>query len=123
MTLTNLKRLIYQKTLRCKIVDIYKDTYLRNNIKNRVYNYKFVILVSETEHILIDEKNVIDLTIYFTRYVHSKSIKIPSLHYNELLRKTILDKVLDKIKETISFTKFDDTKILIDTDVKFSDYI
>ena len=39
------------------------------------------------------------------------------------MRKTILDKVLDKIKETISFTKFDDTKILIDTDVKFSDYI
>ena len=35
----------------------------------------------------------------------------------------MLDKVLDKIKETISFTKFDDTKILIDTDVKFSDYI
>ena len=37
------------------------------------------------------------------------------------MKKTILDKVLDKIKETISFVKFDDTKI--DTDVKFIDYI
>ena len=35
----------------------------------------------------------------------------------------ILDKVLDKIKETIDISKFDDTKILTDTDDKLPDYI
>ena len=35
----------------------------------------------------------------------------------------MLDKVLDKIKETIGLVKFDDTKILIDTDDKLTDYI
>ena len=35
----------------------------------------------------------------------------------------ILDKVLDKIKETIDNVKFDDTKILVDRDEKFQDYI
>ena len=39
------------------------------------------------------------------------------------MRKVILGKVLDKIKETISIIKFDDIKVLIDTDDKFSDYI
>ena len=35
----------------------------------------------------------------------------------------IIDKVLDKIKETIDISKFDDTKILTDTDDKLPDYI
>ena len=35
----------------------------------------------------------------------------------------MLDKVLDKIKETIAIQKIDDTKILIDTDDKLPDYI
>ena len=35
----------------------------------------------------------------------------------------MLHKVLHKIKETIGIKKFDDTKILIDTDYKFPDYI
>ena len=35
----------------------------------------------------------------------------------------MLDKVLDKIKETKGIVKFDDTKILIHTDDKLSDYI
>ena len=35
----------------------------------------------------------------------------------------MLDKVLDKIQETIGLVKFDDTKILIDTDDKLTDYI
>ena len=35
----------------------------------------------------------------------------------------MLDKVLDKIRETIGFAKFGDTKILIDTDDKMPDYI
>ena len=35
----------------------------------------------------------------------------------------ILDKPLDKIKETIGIEKFDDTKILIDTDDKLPDGI
>ena len=50
------------------------------NIKNRVYNYYFDNLVKpkklETKNILIDEKNYKDLTIYFTKYVHSNSIKM-----------------------------------------------
>ena len=35
----------------------------------------------------------------------------------------ILDKSLDKIWETIRIGKFDDTKILIDADDKFPEYI
>ena len=35
----------------------------------------------------------------------------------------ILDKVLDKIKETNSIVKFDGTKLFIDTDDKLPDYI
>ena len=42
----------------------------------------------ETENILIDGKNYIDLTIYFTRYLHSNSINLFSLHYHELIGKT-----------------------------------
>ena len=78
-----------------------------------------------------------DLAIYFTRYIHSKSIKMLSLHYHELMGKIkehkgnkylmvndyILDKVSDKIKETISIVKFDDTKILMDTDDELPEYI
>ena len=88
----------------------------------------------ETKNILIDKKHYKDLTIYFTRYVHSKSMKMLSLHY-ELMEKTeeherkkllmlndyVLDRVLDKIKEIIGIVKFGDTKILIDTDDKLPD--
>ena len=60
-------------------------------IKNRVYNYHSDNLVEaeklDTKNILIDEKNYQDLTIYFTRYVYSKSIKMLSLHYPELMGK------------------------------------
>ena len=77
------------------------------------------------------------MTFYFTRYVHSKSIKMLSLHYHELLGKIkehkwkkyltinnyMLDKVLEKIRETIGVIKFDDTKIWIDTGDKLPDYI
>ena len=56
------------------------------NIKNRVYNYYFDNLIKgkelETKNILIDEKHPKDLLIYFTRNVHSKSIKMLSLHYH-----------------------------------------
>ena len=110
------------------------------NIKNRFYNYHFKNLVKaknpETKNILIDEKNYMDLTIYFTRYVHSRSIQMLSLHYHELMGKVkktekkylivndyMLDKVLDKIKETTDIVKFDDIKILIDTDDKLPDCI
>ena len=41
----------------------------------------------ETKNILIKEKNVKDLGTCFTRYVHSKSIKMLSLYYPELMRK------------------------------------
>ena len=63
------------------------------NIKNQVYNYHFDNLVKtkqlETKKILIDKKNYKDLTIDFTRYVHSKSIKIFSLQYHELTEKKL----------------------------------
>ena len=86
----------------------------------------------ETENILIHEKNYKDLVICFTRYVHSKLIKMLSLYYHELMGKVkiyevkkflmidgyVLNKVLDKIKEIIGIKKFDDTKVLIDTDEK-----
>ena len=51
------------------------------NIKNRFYNNHFDYLVKakklETKNTLIDERNYKDLTIYFTKYVHSKFIKLP----------------------------------------------
>ena len=111
------------------------------NIRYRVYNYHFDNLIKakilETKKILIDEKKYKDLTTYFTRYVFIKSIKMLSLHYHELMGKIkeheqktylivndyMLVKVLDKTKETIGFRKFDNTKILIDTDDKLPDYI
>ena len=75
--------------------------------------------------------------IYFTRYVHSKSIKVLNLHYHELIGKTeehegkkyltyrdhLLDKILDMIKEIIDIEKFDDTKILVTTDDELPDNI
>ena len=87
------------------------------NIQVRFYNYYCDNLIKEkpleSKDILIDEKNYKDLVIYFTRYVHSKSIKMLSLHYSELMTKieeherkkysmvddNVLDKVLDKIKK------------------------
>ena len=64
--------------------------------------------------------------------VNRKSVTILNLHYHKLVEKieenekkkylminyNILDKVLDKIKEITGIEKFDDTKILIDTDDK-----
>ena len=41
----------------------------------------------EIENILISEENYKDLTIYFTRYVHSKSKTILSLHDHEVMEK------------------------------------
>ena len=83
---------------------------------------------------LIDKKNSKDLVIPFTRCDDSKSIKILSLHYHELIGKIkeherkilqILDswwfyarKVLDMIKEIIGIRIFDNIKILIVTDDK-----
>ena len=59
------------------------------NIKNRIYNCYCDNLIKarklETEKILIDEKNRKDMVIYFNRYVHSKSAKMLSLHYHELM--------------------------------------
>ena len=75
--------------------------------------------------------------IYFTRYLHSKSTKMLGWHYHELMGKIeehegkkylmvndyMLDKVFDKIKETIGIVKFDDAKIFIDIDNTLLDYI
>ena len=66
-------------------VGIYKIHINEINIKNKLYNYYFDNLVKgkqlETKNILIDEKNYKDVTIYFTRYVHKKAIKMLHLHY------------------------------------------
>ena len=77
------------------------------------------------------------MTIYFTRYVHSKFIKVLSLNYHEVMGKIekheekkylmvddyILDKVLGKIKKIMNTEKIDNTVILIDTDGKLPDDI
>ena len=61
------------------------------NIKNRVYSYHVYNLVKakkvETKNILVDKKSYEDMLIYFTRYFHSKSIKVLNLHYHELMGK------------------------------------
>ena len=73
-------------------------------------------------------KNYKDLVIYFTRYVHIKSIKMLNPHYHELVGKIeehkgkkylVVDdympsKILHRIKKIIGIKKFHDTKILID---------
>ena len=62
------------------------------NIKNRFYNYYFDNLIKAkklgTKNIKIDEKMYKNLVIYFTRYVHSKSIKIFTLYSHELIGKS-----------------------------------
>ena len=74
------------------IVGIYKIHAKKINIKNRVYNYYFDNLIKakkiETENNLMDEKNYKDLVIYFTRYIHSKSLKTLSMYYHGLMTKT-----------------------------------
>ena len=68
------------------------------SVKNQVFNYYFDNLIKakklKTKAILIDEKNYKDLKIYFTRYVHSKFIKMLSLYYHELIGK-IIEKIFD----------------------------
>ena len=54
------------------------DSYFDNLIKAKKL---------ETKYILIDEKNYKDIVVYFTRYVHNKSIKNLSLYYHELMGK------------------------------------
>ena len=82
-------------------------------------------------------KNYKDLVIYFTRYVHIKSIKMLNPHYHNLVGKleehkgkkySVVDdympsKILHQIKEIIDTEKIDDTKILIDTDNNLPDDI
>ena len=58
------------------------------NIKNKFYNYyNKSDKKLETKNILIDDKNYKDVTIYFTRYDHGKSIFILNLYYHELMEK------------------------------------
>ena len=58
-------------------------------------------------------------------YFHELMGKIEELEGKKCLMVDdyIVDKVLDKIKEIIGIEKFDDTRILIDTDDKLSDDI
>ena len=92
---------------------------------------------------MISEKDSKELLIYSTRYVQSKSIKLASLYYDELIGKLkeyreikylmvdyyMLDKVSDKIKEVIATGKFEDTKMLVVTadklpdDINFEKYV
>ena len=66
------------------ILGIQKKHIKESNIENRVYKYYFNNLIKtkklETENISIDEKNYKDMVIYFTRDVHTQSIKMLSLH-------------------------------------------
>ena len=41
----------------------------------------------KSKNIVIDNKNYKGLVNYFTRYVHSKPIKVVSLNYHELIGK------------------------------------
>ena len=75
--------------------------------------------------------------VYLTRYIRNKSIKILPLHYPQLMEKFqeheekkylmvndyMLDKIVEKTKETIAIVKFDDTEILNDADDTLPDYI
>ena len=68
------------------------------DIKNRVYNHNDILVTViklEAKNILIDEKNYEDLTIYFARYDHGKSIRMLSLYYHELIGKTMKEKIFD----------------------------
>ena len=58
-------------------------------------------------------------------HFHKLTVKIKE-HEGEkylIVNDYMPQKVLDKFKETIGNVKFDDTKILIDTDHKLPDYI
>ena len=70
---------IFYNTSMSDVIHLLENSVLETNIKNRIYNHYFYKLVKaknlETDNILINEKNYKDLTIYFTSYVHKKSIK------------------------------------------------
>ena len=77
------------------------------------------------------------MLICFSRYGHSNSTKMSILHYHELVgiieehegkNYLVVDyymptKLLDMIKHIIGIEKFDESKILIDTDDKLPDEI
>lgn len=136
MELVNLKQFICWKNLCLKIADICKMHIKEFSIKNRFYKYHFDNLLKtkkknkklEAKNILVDEKNYMYAVVCFTRFVHSKSIKMSSLHYHELLRKAeeneekkhlmgdeyMLLNLSHKIKETIFIEKIDDTKKVVE---------
>ena len=71
----------------------------------------------------MNEKSYKDLGIYSTNYIKNKTIKILSLHYQDQKKYLMADdymlgRILNKIKKITDIEKFDDTKILIDTDDK-----
>ena len=68
---------------------IYKMQIKEINIKRGVHKYYFDNLIKaknlESKNILIDEKTCKNLVIYFTRYVHKKSMKMLIVDYHELI--------------------------------------
>ena len=60
------------------------------NLKNQVCYSDNLIEAKklETKTILIDDRNYENMEIYFTRYIHCKSIKILTLHFHELIGNT-----------------------------------
>ena len=92
MTLANLKQFIYLKILRLKIVAVYKKCIPKKSML-KIESTTIILTIQskqkklETKNIFINEKNYKQPTINFTRYAHSKSIKIFSLYYHELIRK------------------------------------
>ena len=110
------------------IVSKYKIYAKEINIKNRAYNYYFDNLVKakklETKYYQIYEKNYENFVSFFSICVYSKSVKMLSLHYQELIGKVkeakeknlmvddyMLDTVLDRIKEIINIEELDNTKL------------
>ena len=76
MTLANMIEIIYKKTQRLMVMDLYKIHFKEVNIKNIVYSYFCCLIkVKRTE------------TIYFTRYDCGKSIRMFSLYSHELIGK------------------------------------
>ena len=73
------------------IMGVYKMHVQETNNTSRFYNYdcddNFIKAKQLQTKNIKKLKNYKDLVIYFTRYVHSKSIKMLSLHYNELMAK------------------------------------
>ena len=111
------------------IVGIYNTYTSKKSILKTEYTTIILTIHSKQKSwgLKANEKNYEDLMIYFTAYVHSKSIEMLSLYYQELMgvnkehegkkylmvNSYMVDKLLDRIKEIIGIVEFGNTKILL----------